>query len=112
MTLTEFINLYKPFELKVDDKKDKIKDYQLEKYFDLDEIKIDKENKPITFYALYRHKKSEEIIRIKIDEVEEAKVHTYKNFDDSDAIKDVKARKIPLSVDEDGVEFELLGGKE
>jgi len=109
MKLKEFINLYKPFELEVKKDEDKILDYQLEKYFVLDDIKIEK-GKEIIFYGLYKHKKSGEIIKIKIDTIEENNKHNYRNFNNDDAVKDVIARKIPLQVGEEGVEFELLGG--
>ena len=112
MKLFEILNLYKTFELgiivKGKDTPNKIKGYQLEKYFIVDDIKIEK-NKGIQFYLLYKHTKSGEVIRLKGLYVKENEKFLYKQFSNNEMIEHVlKNKELPHQQRDVEFDYELM----
>jgi len=126
--LTEIIDLSKSFEKharKRDDaiKKDPekeffIKGYELENYFDLDDVKIKKLPRGANIHLIYRHRESGEYIDILWHNIKDSEMSIYKNFTNQEMIKHLKgAKKMPHAGDDVNQkyqewEFKPLGEKQ
>jgi ribosomal protein S8 len=119
--LTEFIDLTKSFEKKASKNKydilsnikdkDYIKSWQLERYFGLEDIKINKKKDgSAEINVLYKHKKSKEIINILWEIIKSEEMGIYKMFTNEEFIKHiVGTEKMPHDVD--GIEQKYTSWK-
>ena len=123
--LNEIIDLSKSFEkgarkredaIKADpDKEFFIKGWQLEKYFELDDIKIKKHDHGADIYVIYRHIESGERIDVLWHSIKDSEKGIFKNFTNHELLKHLKgAKKLPHVGDDVNLknqewEFKLLG---